>query len=407
MLYDLLIRNGRVIDPAQGLDRSLDVAIRDGCIVHTAVGVDPTEARRTIDVGGMLVTPGLIDLHAHVYWGVTSSEVSDLNAPLDLVGVRSGVTTVVDAGSAGFQDWAGFARYVASGADTRVFAFLSMYRETFLGGMVGESDRLIDIDATIRTINANRPLLQGVKVLLNGPVIDRLGMDIVRLATRAARETGTHVMVHIGDHRDPPSPRAASLTRELLEALAPGDILSHLCTGRQGGVLDAAGRPVPELLAARERGVVLDSALGRLNFSFRAARALLDQGIVPDTISSDMTGRGRGLIVYSLAECMSKFLALGFSLPQVVRMTTANSAAALGMSGALGSLAVGREADLSILQLVPGRWEFRDSLDDTLSGDQALAPVATVRAGQLIMPDWGPHPWGWLPAPGPGGQRVG
>ena len=196
-----------------------------------------------------------------------------------------------------------------------------------------------------------------------------MGMDMIRLAERVARETGTHVMVHIGDHRDPPSPRAAGLTRELLDALAPGDILSHLCTGRQGGVLDAAGRAVPELLAARERGVVLDSALGRLNFSFRAARALLDQGILPDTISSDMTGRGRGLIVYSLTECMSKFLALGFSLPQVVRMTTANSAAALGMSAALGSLAVGREADLSILRLVPGRWEFRDSLDDTLSGD--------------------------------------
>ena len=175
MLYDLLIRNGRVIDPAQDWDGPLDVAIQGGRIARAAAGIDPAAARRAIDVRGMLVTPGLVDLHAHVYWGVTSPEASDLNAPLDLVGVRSGVTTVVDAGSAGFQDWGGFARYVASGAETRVFAFLSMYRETFLGGMVGESDHLIDVEATIRAIEANRPLLLGVKVLLNGPVIDRHG----------------------------------------------------------------------------------------------------------------------------------------------------------------------------------------------------------------------------------------
>ena len=406
MLYDLLIRNGRVIDPAQGLDGCLDVAIRDGYIAHTAVGIDPTESRRAIDVGGRLVTPGLIDLHAHVYWGVTSEEVSDLNAPPDLVGVQSGVTTVVDAGSAGFQDLGGFLRYVASTASTRILAFLSICRASFLGGLVSDGDRLIDVDATIRAINAHRPLIQGVKLLLSGPVIDFLGMEAVRRAARTARETGTRLMVHIGDQRTPPSPRAASLTREMLGVLAPGDILTHVCTARQGAVLDDEGRAVSELLDAKERGVVLDSAQGRTNFSFRAARLLMDQGVTPDTISSDLTWGGRTWIVYSLTECMSKFLALGLSIPQVIRMTTINPAAALGMSQELGSLAVGRQADLSILQLVPGQWEFSDSFGETLTGDQALAPAATVRAGCIVMPDWGPHPWGWLPEPGPGGQQA-
>ena len=194
----------------------------------------------------------------------------------------------------------------------------------------------------------------------------------------------------------------------MLGVLAPGDILTHMCTARQGSVLDAEGRAIPELLEAKSRGVVLDSAQGRTNFSFRSARMLMDQGILPDTISSDITGGGRTWIVYSLTECMSKFLALGLSIPQVVRMATASPAAALGMSRQLGSLAVGREADLSILQVVHGQWEFQDSFGDTLPGEQALAPVATVRAGSLVMPDWGPHPWGWLPA-GRGGVpgRVG
>jgi dihydroorotase len=403
-MYDLLIRNGLVIDPAQNVDERLDVAISDGRIAKLGAGIDSDDARRVLDVDGSLVTPGLIDLHAHIYWGVTAPEVSDLNAPPDLIGVQSGVTTVVDAGSAGFWDLGGFARYVAPAAATRILAFLSIYRISSLASLVTEGERLIDMDATIRAVEAHRALVRGIKVLMSGPVVDLLGIEAVRRAVHVARATGTRLMVHIGDLGAPPSPRAAGLTREVLDLLAPGDILTHLCTARQGGVLDEQGRALPELLAARERGVVLDSAQGRTNFSFRTVRRLLDQGIVPDVISSDLTGGGRGWIVYSLVECMTKFLALGLPLSQVIRMTTANPAAALGMAADLGSLAVGREADLSILRIVRGQWEFRDSPGDILTGDKALVPVAAVRAGQVIMPDWGPHPWGWLPAPGPRGQ---
>ena len=395
---DLLIQNGEVIDPASGLRGRMDVAIQDGQIVSIASQTDAPAARRVLDVAGKLVVPGLIDMHAHVYWGISTEQVSDLNAPPDRIGVQSGITTVVDAGGAGFHDWGGFARYIVPSARTRILALLNIYRATALQYLATRGRPLIDVDSTVRTIEGNRSLIQGIKLLLNGPPIDTLGMEAVRLAVRAARQAGTRLMVHIGDLHNPPSPRAAGLTREMLGALAPGDILTHLCTARPGGILDEGGRVVRELLEARERGVVLDSAQGRTNFSFDVARRLMDQGVVPDVISSDLTLGGRTWIVYSLTECMSKFLALGLGIEEVIRMTTCNPARVLGMSDTLGRIEVGREADLSILQQVDGDWEFMDSLGQKLHGKTALVPVATIRSGEVIMPEWGPHPWGWLPA---------
>jgi dihydroorotase len=400
--YDLVLMNGEVIDPVSDLRDRLDIAIQAGRIEgierHAERRIDPQSARRVLDVAGMLVVPGLIDMHTHVYWGITTDRVSDLNAPPDLVGVQAGITTVVDAGSAGYYDWGGFARYVASVARTRVLALLSIYRTSSLQSLVTGDRPLIDVQTTIRTVEANRSLIRGIKLLLSGPSIDALGMEAVRLAVRAARETGTRLMVHVGDLDKPPSPRAPSLTREMLGMLAQGDILTHLCTANPGGILDEKGHALPELLAARERGVVLDSAQGRYNFSFDVARRLMDQGVVPDAISSDLTLGGRTWRVYSLTECMSKFLALGMGVEDVIRRTTCNPARALGMSDTLGRIEVGREADLSILQQVDGKWEFTDSLGQKLRGKTALVPVAAIRSGQVIMPDWGPHPWGWLPA---------
>lgn len=401
-VYDLLIQNGEVIDPASGLRGRLDVAISAGRIarIERCIDrrIDTQAARRVLDVAGKLVVPGLIDLHTHVYWGITTDQVSDLNAPPDQVGVQSGTTTVVDAGGAGFYDWNGFARYVVPNARTRILALLNIYRTCSLQSLVTSDRTLIDLEGTVRTVDANRSLIRGIKLLLNGPAIDALGMEAVRLAVRAARETGTRLMVHVGDLYSPPSPRAAVLTREMLGMLAQGDILTHLCTARPGGILDEQGRAIPELLDARERGVVLDSAQGRTNFSFDVARRLMDQGVVPDVISSDLTLGGRTWIVYSLTECMSKFLALGLGIEEVIRRTTSNPARALGMSDTLGRVEVGREADLSILQQVDGDWEFTDSLGQKLHGETAFVPVATIRSGEVIMPEWGPHPWGWLPA---------
>jgi dihydroorotase len=157
---------------------------------------------------------------------------------------------------------------------------------------------------------------------------------------------------------------------------------------------------LPEFTSAKSNGVIMDSALGRHNFGYKVARQQADLGIHPDTISTDITPGGYGEIVYSLLECMAKFMALGYSLADVVRMTTGNAARALGLAGQLGAIAVGREADLSIVDVVSGRWRFTDTVGDEFFGDDALVPVHTVRGGELIAPNWGPHAWGWLPEEG-------
>jgi dihydroorotase len=398
-MYDVLIKNGEVIDPASGLKGKLDIAISDAQIARIAQGIEVGKARRVLDVAGKLVVPGLIDLHAHIYWGTTTEGVSDSNAPPDLVGVQSGVTTLVDGGSAGSFNFGGFARYIVPKARTRLFAFLNIYRTGLFLGPPRDDRNSIDLEETIRTVESNKPLIQGIKLLLTNPALDVLRLELVRLATQAARETGTRLMVHIGDLSASPSPRAAGFTREVLGMLAPGDIVTHVCTARPGCVLDDEGQVMPELVDARERGVILDSAHGRTNFSFNTARRLIDQGIVPDTISSDVTLGGRTRVVYSLTECLGEFLALGLSIEEVIRMTTSNPAQALDMTGKLGAIAVGREADLSILEVAEGEWEFADSFGQTLRGEKAIVPVTTVRAGEVIMPEWGPHPWGWLPIP--------
>jgi dihydroorotase len=164
------------------------------------------------------------------------------------------------------------------------------------------------------------------------------------------------------------------------------------------------GTVIPELRDAMKAGVVLDPAHGRHNFKFDVARRQLDQGVMPDTISTDIGLTNWKATVHSMTETMSKFLAVGLSLEGVILRTTANPAKALGMAETLGALAVGREADVSVLDVVEGDWEFTDSSGARFKGTQAIVPVVTIRAGEVIAPDWGPHPWGWLPAPGPRGR---
>jgi dihydroorotase len=221
-----------------------------------------------------------------------------------------------------------------------------------------------------------------------------LGDEAVRVARQAARESGTRLMVHIGD---PDKQVEAATTRGMLNLMEPGDIVTHFFTGQQANLLDPNGRVWPELAEAIARGVIMDCAHGRFNFSFDTARRLLDQGLRPHCLSTDMTRPGRHTTVGSLTEIMSKSLALGFSLEEVVRMTTSNPAHALGMADTLGSLAEGREADITVLEKTAGEFTFRDCMGDTLHGEVALAPALTVRAGEPMPLDWGPRPGGWLP----------
>ena len=392
-MTDLLLKGGEVIDPSQDIRAKLDVAVTDGVISAVAPDLDPSDAARVINVDGNIVVPGMIDLHTHVYEGINQNGINP-----DLAGVLSGVTTVLDAGSAGCYTFGGFPRYVVPRAKTRIFCMLHISRV----GLSYQPDTSrredIDVEETVSVIKANRPLIQGVKIRAVGPGVPRMGVEMVRLAKQAATEGGVRLMVHIGDRSitggDGTEP---TITRQLLPLLENGDIITHLFSGNPGRIIGDDGKVIPEIMEAQERGVFLDTAHGRQNFSFDVAKAALDQGVRPRSISTDMTPPGRMNTVHSMTEMLARFMALGFSLEDVIRMTTANPAQALGMEDTLGSLAVGRPADISVLKEETGDWLFHDTEGNTLRGDKALVPVVTIKDGEAYSPDWGPRPWGWLP----------
>jgi dihydroorotase len=404
-MADLLIQGGEVLDPGQGLRGRFDIAVSQGKITHMAPHIDPREADRVVDVSGKVVAPGLIDLHAHVYAGVRTVGVNENCLMPDLAGVQSGVTTLVDPGSGGCYNFAGFPRFLVPTSRTRLFALVNIARNGLFGMPEITQRDDIDLEGTIRCVEQHKPIVLGVKLRMAGPVLDVFGIEAAKLAKRAARETGTRLMVHIGDSRQE-RPQANRLTQQLLaEVLEPGDIVTHLCTHHAGGVMRADGMVIAELRDAIQAGVVLDPAHGRFNFKFDIARRQLDQGVTPDTISTDIGLTNWKTTVHSMTETMSKFLAVGLSLEDVILRTTANPAKALGMTETLGAIAVGREADVSVLDVVNGDWQFTDSSGAHFKGTQAIVPVVTIRAGEVIAPDWGPHAWGWLPAPGPQGRR--
>jgi dihydroorotase len=307
---------------------------------------------------------------------------------------------VVDCGSTGAYNFGLFPTHVLPRAKTRILCFLNVGSHGLLYMHKHRPDvpRLEDVDrdAIAACVEANPGLVDGIKLRLVGDLVQERGEDLVRLAEDVAREHHLPLMVHIGEvlHE---SANAPAVTRYLLKTLQPLDILTHLCTHHSGGVMDEDRQPVPELREARANGVVLDPASGRSNFSIDVARRQADLGLQPDTISTDMSTPGRSEVVHSLMECMAKFMAVGCSLADVVRMTTLNAARALGKQDQLGAIAVGREADLTIMDVLPGPWKYADCRQEAFTGDHALVPVQTVRAGELFAPDWGPYPWGWLP----------
>jgi dihydroorotase len=388
-MYDLVLKGGTVVDPSTGLDGVRDIAVQRGAIAAIAASLGSAEATRTIDVTGKIVTPGLIDLHAHVFEGVNRTGVNP-----DLGGVYSGVTTIVDAGSAGAATFAAFPRHIIPACHTEIIPFLHIC-QTGLATMpdiIAESS--INLDDTLRTMAQHKGLIHGIKARMVSPALEIMGMEMPRLARRAARESGTALMVHIGDTEKRYDP---NVIRSLLPLLEKGDILTHYFTANPGGVLDGNGKLVPEAREAADRGVWFDTAHGRMNFSFEVGRRIIEQGLLPHCISTDLTVPGRLNTVHSMTEMMTRFLGLGFTLPQVVTMCTANPARAIGAADRLGSLAVGRQADISVLELREGSWVVYDVLGAGLRVTKAVVPFVTVKRGRVFTPDWGPRPWGWEP----------
>ena len=388
-MYDLLLKGGNVVDPSTGLDGLHDIAVQDGKIARISPGIPDEEATRVVDVSGRTVTPGLIDLHAHVFEGFTGTGVNP-----DLGGVHAGVTTIVDAGSSGCATFGGFPRHIIPNCHTEIIPFMHIC-QTGLATMpdiVAESS--IDLEATLRVVEQHKGLVRGIKARMVSPALEIFGMEMPRLAKRAAKESGIPLMVHIGDTEKRYDP---NVIRELLPILEEGDILTHFFTANPGGVLDANGKLVPEAKEAADRGVWFDTAHGRMNFGFDVGRRIVDQGLLPHCISTDLTVPGRIRTVHSMVEMMTRFLGMEFTFQQVVTMCTSNPARAIGEGDRLGSLAVGRQADISVLDIREGDWQVYDVVGGSLRVDKAVVPALTVKRGKVFEPDWGPRPWGWEP----------
>ena len=388
-MYDLIVKGGTVVDPSQNLHALRDVAIEEGKIAKIAVDIPAEEAKRVVEVKGKMVTPGIIDIHTHVYSGVTDNGVDP-----DIGGVRAGVTTMVDAGSSGCDTFQGFPQHIIPNTATEIIVFLHICRTGLATNPDIFSPQSIDLDKTIETITNSNGVITGVKARMVSPALEIMGIEMPKMAKRAAVEAGVPLMVHIGDTLKRYDP---NVIRELLPILDKGDIVTHYFTGNPGGVLDADGKLVPEAKEAHDRGVWLDTAHGRMNFTFDVADKVLDQGVLPHCISTDLTVPGRQITVHSMTEMMTRFLAMGFTFDQVVTMSTENPAKAVGVADRLGTLAVGKQADISVLEIKEGSWMVYDIVGDGKKSDKAVIPIMAIKKGEVFEAGWGPRPWGWEP----------
>jgi dihydroorotase len=373
--FDLVLRGGRVIDPARDTDALLDVAFQSGRVAAVGQGLDGATVR---DVSGLIVTPGLIDLHTHVYWGGTSLGVDPL------VLARRGCTTLVDTGSAGPGNFAGFRRHVIEPCPVRIVTYLNISFAGIYGFsknvMVGESgdQRLLAPIDTVEVVRENRDLIAGIKVRVGFHASGTSGTVPLDIARQAADQLGIPMMVHI-DHPPP-------TLEQVLERMRPGDILTHCFRPFPNSPVTGDNQVLPAVLAARERGIVFDIGHGMGSFSFDVARTMLANGFLPDTISSDVHALCLEGPAYDLTTTLSKFLLLGMPLPEVIRRATIGPALALGRSE-LGTLEEGSIGDASILRLEDGAFDYTDSTGATLSGEQRLTACGIVVGGRIWPSD--------------------
>jgi dihydroorotase len=396
--YDLVITGGRVIDPANNVDANLDIAVSNGKIAAVEANIDKTATKRVVDANGLVVTPGLIDLHTHAAGGIRKPINDDFMVDPDTAGVSAGVTTILDAGSIGALNSGGLVNYLAPNAKTRLLALLNIGKMGVANLPEVKSSSDIDHASSVQVIRSAPSIIKGVKARMVSPGITALGNDMPKAAKAITDEAGGFVMVHVGDIAGQ-DPIAADLTPSLLtDILTKGDVVTHTLSGAVGALL-ADGSLISQVQEARENGVYFDVGVGGGNFTFASAQAVIDQGFMPDTISSDITAMGiYAGPVFSLTECMGKVMTLGISFEDAIRMTTSKPAEILGIADDLGSLSVGTTADISIVDLVDGDFSFIESSGTTKAGSQAIKPVMAIKDGVPQPLDHGPRPWGWLPA---------
>jgi dihydroorotase len=378
--FDLVIKGGDVLDPSQQLRGRRDIGIRYGVIEAVEPDIPAARALRTIDAGGKLVTPGLVDLHCHVYpYG------SAIGIPADELIAHQCTTTCVSAGDAGANNFAGFRRFIVAQTRTRLYAFVHIANIGLTPFPLPELYNLdfAQVDACAKAVAENADIAIGVKVRMSENVIARNGAEPLRRAIQACEMAGTggRVMAHIGGVEN------VALMIEILDLLRPGDILTHAYSGAPnlaGAFTNIVqdGRVLPAALAAKRRGVIFDVGHGGGSFDFTVAEAAIAQGCPPDTISSDIhvvSGNTPGMPY--LTWVMSKFLSLGFTLEQVVAMATINPAKVINRAAKLGTLQIGAPGDVAIMELVEGPVSFVDTRNNARNGRASLKPVQTVTAG--------------------------
>ena len=403
--FDQLLRGGRVICPASSIDGIRDVAIRNGKIAAVQPDILPTSAREVIDVTGKLVLPGLIDTHAHIYQYVTGR--FGMNA--DMVGVQSGVTTLVDQGGPSCMTLPGFRHFVAEPAKSRVYAFLSAY---LVGGLEGHyypqlySPDGVDIDATVKAASANSDLVRGIKAHAEIGGFARWGIRVIEMAAEIGRRTDLPVYVHFGQLWGLPESGTNgedvdTILQRVIPLLREGDVLAHPFTRHPGGFVNREGEVHPVIQAALDRGLKVDVGHGS-HFSYRLAKKALAAGIVPTTLGADIHGYNThvpapagtpeqheddenhpfaGQAKFSLVQAMSSMLALGLTLEQVVPMVTSKPAHMLGRVDEIGALKVGRDADVSVITQQTGRFILRDNEKNEVIAERLLQPAFCLRAG--------------------------
>jgi len=403
--FDQLLRGGRVICPASGIDGIRDVAIRNGKIAAVQSDILPTSAREVIDVTGKLVLPGLIDTHAHVYQYVSGR--FGMNA--DMVGVQSGVTTVVDQGGPSCMTLPGFRHFIAEPAKTRVYAFLSAY---LVGGLEGHyypnlySPEGVDIDATVKSATSNLDLVRGIKAHAEIGGFALWGIRVIEMAAEIGRRADLPVYVHFGQLWGLPETGTNgedvdTILERVIPLLREGDILAHPFTRHPGGFVNREGEVHPVIQAALDRGLKVDVGHGS-HFSYRLAKKAIAAGIIPTTLGADIHGYNThvpapagtpdqheddenhpfaGQAKFSLVQAMSSMMALGLTLEQVVPMVTSNPARMLGRADEIGALKVGREADVSVIAEQTGRFALRDNDNSQVIAECLLHPAFCLRAG--------------------------
>jgi len=380
MSYNLVLRGGRVIDPSQKLDAVTDIAFSAGKVARIGPELKGNADTDIRDVSGAIVAPGLIDLHTHVYWGGTS-----LGIDAEDFCRRSGVTTAVDTGSAGPGNFAGFRKHVIERSQVRILAYLHV---SFAGiyafsprVMVGESEEIrlmAPIDAA-EVANANRDIIVGIKVRVGARASGRSGTVPLDIALQVADETGLPVMAHIDD--PPPT------YEEVIARLRPGDVLTHAFRPYPNAPVTAQGTVKQAVIDARRRGVLFDIGHGKGSFAFKTARAMLANGFLPDTISSDVHKLCINGPAFDQVTTMSKFLCLGMPLADVIAASTVNAAFALKRPE-LGSLKPGSIGDATILSVKDGRFDYVDVVSEHLEGNRRIASNGVVIAGRW----WHPGP---------------